>query len=303
LSNKKEDTRIPFEAWASSLRLDREKCVKEAAEEFARAAALFFESGQKLPRVSRALFEYSTLMDAFARIEKARALRAEAMDYDASLAKFAEANEILRATIHFGFLSSYVSACVTLEVASELDEQIDDKFQAYKNAIALLEQSKLALSLRDERHVLMKRIDAMLKFSIEGAVRTESVILSLQGMDGESMKKQDQADVLHGEFIELEGDSDLARGYIDYFPVDDPKRATNGAFVVSYPDAESIWLLNVGTNSALLNNFAGQSLSTRIEPGESLSFPMKEIPKGKIRVGYSDLVTKLDFDEGCIFII
>ncbi len=62
-------------------------------------------------------------------------------------------------------------------MALEFESANDDLFQAYRNAIALFEQSKIALSLRDENHKMMQKIDAMLKFSIGGALKTEGDIL------------------------------------------------------------------------------------------------------------------------------
>ena len=109
---------------------------------FSQAAHLFFDLGSVTSsRVERALFEYSTLMDAFTIVQQARRLKLD-LKYEESLSEFTKAAEILRSTVHFGFLSGYESGCATLETAVELKES-DEAFQAFKNAITLFEQSKL----------------------------------------------------------------------------------------------------------------------------------------------------------------
>ena len=130
-------------------------------------------------------------MDAFAIVQQARRLKLN-LKYEESLSEFTKAAEILRSTVHFGFLSGYESGCATLETALELKDP-DESFQAFKNAIALFEQSKLALGFRDEKHPMVEVIDSLIKYSISEAFLAESRSLSQSGKKDEAKRKLQQS--------------------------------------------------------------------------------------------------------------
>ncbi len=290
----------PFVLWRDALKLDRTSRLKESKEKFEEAAAGFFEQSKLNPPVSRAMFEYSTIMDAFSVIQQARMLR-DLSQYEESLSQFGKAADILRATLHFGFLASYVAACATLETTSSMDYN-EDSLEALKSANALLEQGKLALSFRDERHPLMPIINAMIKFSISKSLLVESRILlrSIDSASSEQRFKQSLA-VLR-EYQLLAADSRITEGVIDYFIPDDWERAKSGAFICCYPDPEKLWLMNLGTHIALVQKFGSELLQSEILPTDSLAISLQGM-KGKIRVVYRDRVSGAEFDEGCMMLI
>ena len=289
-----------FESWRLAVEFDECGKIGESALSFSSAATQFYESGTKNRSLSKGYVEYSTLMDAFSLVEKARAKRKIENDYEGSLNLFGKANEILRATLHFGFLAPYVSACEMLEVALEFESANDDLFQAYRNAIALFEQSKIALSLRDENHDMMQKIDAMLKFSIGGALKTEGGIL---GATAEGKQKYAQSKILRKEYLDLVRSSGAKVDFVPFFPLNDFRRVGEGAFVLTCPDANYLWVLNLGCHPANLRSLANIEINKHIESGDSYRSPLKDLPKGKIRIKYLDEVTQREFDEGCIFLI
>jgi hypothetical protein len=283
-----------------AVELDERGKLGESALSFSSAATQFYESGTRDRALSKAYLEYSTLMDAFSLVEKARAKRKIENDYEGSLSLFGKANEILRATLHFGFVAPYVSACGTLEVALEFESANDDLFQAYRNAIALFEQSKIALSLRDENHKMMQKIDAMLKFSIGGALKLEGDVL---GATLEAQMKYAQSGILRKEYLDLARSSGTKVDFVPFFPLDDFRRVSEGAFVLTCPDADNLWILNLGCHPANIRTLANIEINRRMESGGSYQFSLKDLPRGKIRINYFDAVTEREFDEGCIFLI
>ncbi len=290
----------PFELWSQAIALDRESKLDESKTRFKIAAERFFSFSKDAPEVSRALFEYSTLMDAFSLIQEARLTR-DASNLEGSLTQFGKAAEILRATIHFGFLASYTAACATLETVMSMEEN-DESFEALKGANALLEQSKLTLSFRDERHFLVRVIDAMIKFSISRCLLVESRML-LEAHDSmSSERKLSQSRAVMKEYEDLAAQSQLEKGRIDYFPVDDWRRALVGAYVSCYPDPDKMWLLNVGASPATIHQIGNDLTSTQIAPQKSHAYDLKG-KSGKIRVIYTDLKSGLSFDEGCMMLI
>ncbi|MDA4129469.1 MAG: hypothetical protein OK457_01740 [Thaumarchaeota archaeon] len=292
-----------FESWEAALVADKSSKLELSKARFQAAAdALFREGSLDKARVARALFEFSTLMDAFAKIQEGRILKSES-DFERSLRKFEQATEILRSTVHYGFLSSYVSACASLETALEM-EAGDDSFQGFKNANALFEQSKLLLSFRDEKHVLIHKIDLLLRYSISRALLVESDILSKSGSNEAACKKKQQSKVIEEELEEQPRKKRRVHNFrIDYFPNYDYSRAQNGAFIVVFPELQNLWIGNVGKNGALLEKIGEERVGKKIASCESLIHPIPENFRGKLRVAYDDEENKNQFDEGCLTIV
>ena len=290
----------PFELWNEAIELDRESKLEESRTRFKIAAERFFSVSKDAPDVTRALFEYSTLMDAFSLIQEARLTR-NASSFEESLAQFGKATEILRATIHFGFLASYTAACATLETVVSMEED-DESFEALKGANALLEQSKLTLSFRDERHFLVRVIDTMIKFSISRCLLVESQMRLKANDSVSSEKKLNQSLAVMKEYENLAAQTQLEKGRIDYFPVDDWRRALAGAYISCFPDPDKMWLLNVGASPAVIRQVGNEIMNTEIAPQKSQSYDLRG-KSGKIRVTYTDLKSGLLFDEGCMMLI
>lgn len=298
----KLQTLDPFSTWQEALQLDSRGELEESKSLFAKAAKLFFEFGSGTnARVGRALFEYSSLMDAFASVQTARDLHSK-KDYDGSLIEFAKAAETLRATIHFGFLSGYVSGCAILEEAIATKEP-DEAHQAFKNANALFEQSKLALGLRDEKHLLIDVIDSLLKYSISRAFLAESSKLSQGGRSEEARIKTDQSLSLKKDHESLASKSGLRPYLITYFPSDDWKRAQSTGFIVTFPENDSIWAGNVGCNPVEIISLGDKSVNIIVNPFQSISYPVDSKHKGRIRIVYRDLKESKSYDEGCLLMI
>lgn len=269
---------------------------------FSNAARLFFDSGTASDSgIGRALYEYSTLMDAFASVQGGRWLKQNS-DYDGSLKEFAKAAEIFRSSVHFGFLSGYVSGCATLEAALELME-LEESFQALKNAIALFEQSKLALGFRDEKNPMVAVIDSLIKYSISEAFQSESRSLSQTGNGDEAKIKLQQSIAVRVDHETLARKAGIKPYTISYFPLEDWKRARSTGFLISFPEQNSIWLGNVGSNAVQVESLGAKGISMRIEPKHSVSWPVSSISKGRIRVVYSDIKEKKEYDEGCMLMI
>ena len=289
----------PFQIWEDAIMLDDKGLIRESGNMFAKASQSFFEFGSNVQtEVGRAHFEYSTLMDAFSRIQEARRLRLE-FRYDDSLKMFGNACEILRATVHFGFLAAYESACATLETAAELDEKTE-AFEAFRSAITLFEQSKLALGLRDELHPTIGVIDSMIKYSISRALITESGILIAEGKSEEAEKKANQSELIRKECLRSAGNR---RNVIYYFPISDWLRAMKGGFIVTYPEIESISLANVGSNPVDMEAIGANNTSQVINPFQSVTVPAVKLGKGRIRVIYRDMKENKIYDEGCVLMI
>ena len=272
--------------------------------EFAEAARTFFEEGTGAKaHVARAYFEHSTLMDAFAAVQEARILKAKS-SFDESLEKFAKASEILRATVHFAYLASYISGCATLETAMEMESR-EEKFEGFKNAIALFEQSKLALSFRDEHHPSLRSIDAVIKFTISRALLVESQILSDEGSLLESSEKIEQSRDVEKDFVILAGGTKIepSRYRIEYLSKYDCERALEGASLTVFPEATSLWIGNVGGNPALVESLGKDKVNKTILAFNSTTWPMKSDFRGRLRISYIDELTGNRFDEGCLTVI
>ncbi len=281
--------------------LDRRSSLQESDSGFRRAAVAFFDDANTdRTAIARALLEYSTLMDAFSSVQEGRILKEESK-FDEALSYFSKASEILRATVHFGFMAGYMSGCAMLETASQM-EQDEDKFQGYKNAIALFEQAKLALSFRDVRHPLLRSVEAMVKFGISRALLVESEMLEAKGAAQDSRKKKEQSRNVEMDFYKLSGARVSPSSFrIDYFLKGyECERSTKGSFLVSFPEKTSLWIGNVGNHSAQIASLGKSQVDRELDPGDSLSWPMDPGFKGKLRIDYTDLETKSRYDEGCL---
>lgn len=283
----------PFETWKNALSLDTKGALQESADQFGGAAQEFFECASKYEAVGKAFFEYSTVMDAFRNVQVARLLK-EKCDYDGSLAGFTKASEILRSTVHYAFLAGYVSGCLILELALELDD-LPEAIGALKNAIALFEQSKLAIGFRDERHPIVAIIDSIIKHTVSRAMSFEARLVAHYD------RREDQAGQ---EKVSPNGDwKDSNKEQmkpIDYFPLDDWKRAKTSGFLTTYPGPNSVLLMNVGCNPVGVESLGSDKIAAVIEPRQCFTIELNNAIKGKIRVSYKDLKEKTHFDEGCM---
>jgi hypothetical protein len=293
-----------FEHWKLALDHEKKSDLEQSEFELAEAAQAFFEEGTG-PKtgVARAFFEYSTLMDAFATVQEARILRNE-LNFEKSLEKFVKASEILRATVHFAYLAGYISGCASLETAGEMESR-EEMFQGFKNAIALFEQSKLALSFRDEQHPSLRSIEALIKFAISRALLVESQILSNEGSYLESSKKMEQSKNLEEEFAALEGKgkAEPSRYRIEYLPKYECERALEGALLTAFPEATSLWIGNVGKHPAAVESLGKDRIVKTVSAFDSITWPLKSDFRGKLRISYADETTGKRFDEGCLTVI
>jgi tetratricopeptide (TPR) repeat protein len=294
-----------WELWKQSLELDKKSLMRESRSSFEASAKAFFDDarGEKAA-IARALLEYSTLMDAFSMVEEGRLLKEES-NFEEALTCFAKASEIFRATVHFAFLAAYVSGCASLETASEMTED-DEKFQGYKNAIALFEQSKLALSFRDDRHPLLRSIDANVKFGISRALLVESHMLDRKGAAPDSRKKREQSRNVEADFRRLSGTGETQESHfrIDYFLKGyDCERAIHSSYISSFPERTSLWIGNVGIHSAQISTLGKSAVDRTLAPGDSISWPLVPEFKGKLRIVYTDVEDRSSYDEGCLTVI
>jgi hypothetical protein len=295
-----------YELWERALLLDRDNLIEESKQKFQAAANSFFTeaSGEK-SGIGRALNEYSTVLDAFSSVQEGRLQRNSSI-FEEALVSFSKASEILRATIHYAFMASYISGCVTLETAPDFEDD-DEKFQGYKNAISLFEQSKIALSFRDDRHPLLRSIDSMVKYAISRALLLESDMLAKDGSLSDARKKREQSNRVEEEFLDESGsDKQLETQHfkIDYFLKGyECERALVGSYLVTFPERNSLWIGNVGSNPAFLETLGKSDVNKSISSCDSILLPMEKNFHGRLRISYKDEVDKKSFDEGCLTVI
>ena len=288
-----------FDLWKEGLAQDRAGKLDESASIFEEAAQSFFQMATLYQEVERAYFEYSTLMEAYSKVERART-SASSGNYEGALVLFGNSCDIFRSTVHFGFLAPYISACATIE-SSRREDSFEDKFQGYRNAIALLEQSKIALSFKDERHSLMRVIDCYLKQAISEALQVESIELRRLGRIEESIEKRNRSEVVLKESKALAAELQIRKSAIKYLPLDDCQRATEGAFLISYPSEGDMLVCNVGSKGAEIKSVSTLKVNSFLHPCKSLRIPLSKLPKGKTRLVYLDSARV--FDEGCMTLL
>ncbi len=292
----------PFKIWEEALSFDLVGEFESSARQFKEAGKSFFDSGTgEKSGVGKAFFEYSWLMDAFAAVQTARSLKLQS-EYDLSLQEFTKAAEIFRSTVHYGFLSAYVSGCATLETALGIEDS-DEEFEALKSTIALFEQSKLALGFRDERHPLVNVIDSMIKYSISEALLAESKGLAHRGISEESQIKLKQSKSLEAEHELFAMKVGKKPRKIDYLPLEDWKRVKSTGYVISFPELNTIWFGNVGLNTVIVETFANTHIGRVIEPYQNISCALDNISKGRVRIVYVDESDQKRYDEGCLSVI
>jgi hypothetical protein len=292
----------PFSLWNSALENDLEGRLDHSREAFREAADQFFRFASEYPAISLACHEYSTLMDAYSRVQSCRIFLLN-QDYDAGLESISQASEILRSSIHFAFLSPYEAGCASLDGLETLELTDPDRFQSCKNSIALFEQAKIVLSLRDERHPLIKHIDAYIRFAISKALEAEAAEFRKAGSFEEAISREKRSVLLMNESKQYVRRSSSAISALDYFPTDDQSRCQGGAMVLAYPREKTIDLLNVGTASATVERFGNLKIEKIIPARSSLEIPFVDLQKGQIRIVYSDNATGLSRDEGCVSLL
>jgi hypothetical protein len=291
-----------FEFWKVAAAEDSKAELETSKSHLQSAARVFFEEGSTTKTaVGRALFEFSTLMDAFVAVQEGRILKSSG-EFDASLSKFQHASEIFRSTVHYGYLSGYVSGCASLETAIEMQPG-EDSFQGFKNANALFEQSKLLLSFRDEKHPFVHSIDILLKYSISRALLVESLNLAKDGSKESARKKKEQSSLVEDDFEKLAGSKAAKHFKINYLPDHECNRAEKGALLVVFPEQQNMWIGNVGKNSSFVHKLGDGEIEKEISPDESIAQKMVENFRGKLRVVYEDTENHQKYDEGCLTVI
>lgn len=290
----------PFVLWKEGINFDLKSELQLSYSKFMQAAQKFFDMASSEENVAKALFEYSTLMDAFCRTQLGR-LAISINEFDEALSKFNEATQILRSTAHFGFLAPFISACATTETTDKLEKFDPEKLQGYRNAIALYEQSKIALSFRDEYHPISTVIDAYIRYCISQALLLES---SGQAQSGDQKLSEDtkkRSELIMKEFKLLALRAGVPTDRLLFLPPNDYRRVEEGSFIVTYPDKGCLWLLNLGTNPAIIDSIGSKTFNEKkLEPRDSLGVSEDELEKGKIRLIYRDMMTGRKFDEGCL---
>ena len=292
----------PYLHWKCAVALDLMLDYDNSAVEFKTAAQFFFNLSSTETKIARALFEYSTLMDAFSNTQQARKFILES-DLAKALDSLTQAAEILRATLHFAFLAPYVSGCATLEIANSLDVSDEDCLQAYKNAIALFEQSKIALSFRDENHPLADTMTAYIKFAISKALLIEAQNLRIVHSNNKAQEKENRYNEVRQEYEYFAAKAGLRPNKIDYLPLLDYLRVETSAYVVGYPDSQSLWLLNIGAHPSRIEKMGQQSPNVDLASKDSIPFPLSQLGKGRIYVTYFDNSSNIKYKEGCISLI
>jgi hypothetical protein len=237
-------------------------------------------------------------MDAFSNVQQARIDRMN-HDYDKSLMEFVKSSEIFRSTVHFGFMAGYVSGCAMLETGLEIAEP-DEVVEAMKNAIALFEQSKLALGFQDERHTLINIIDSMIKYAISEAFLAESKSITRDGRIEESLKKKAQSELVAQDQATSAVNAKIKPKVVSYFPVADWKRVQTSGFIIAYPEANSLLLMNIGVNPIVVQRIGEDEVDILIQTRQSISCQIDNAVIGKIRVKYTDLSEGKSYDEGCL---
>ncbi len=293
----------PFAIWAGAIKFDETGNTSESKKLFETAAKEFYFAGSENTEVALAYNEYSTLMDAFSTVQKCRELIAQE-DFDGALNSLVKAGEIFRATLHFAFLSPFVASCAGLEVLEGLSEPDEDSFQACKNSIALLEQSKLVLSFRDEQHPIIEVIDAYIRLAISKALKIESELESKLGSaEPEIESKANRSILLYKEYEDRLSKIGRKSSRLDYFPLMDYQRAIEGAFILGYPNDEDLVLVNIGAQGAELSRLGNLELLQKIEARSTWRVSLKRFQKVKIRVIYKDPKSGLSYDEGCLSLV
>lgn len=299
-------TEEAFDSWREALSLDKRNLLTDSQARFHDTAKTFFDQASTVKAsVARAYFEYSTLMDACAKVQEGRLLKSE-LKFDESLGSFSKATDILRATMHFAFLAGYVSGCASLETAMDLEDN-EERFQGLKNSIALFEQAKIALSFRDERHPLIRSIDAAIKFAISRAFLVEAKMLDEKGSLSNSRKKKVQSENVAADFRNLSGldkSQPLTRYKLDYFLNGyECERSLSGSFLTTFPERTNLWIGNVGVHPAKIHSLGRSEIGKIILPSQSIVWPLVAEFRGKLRIAYSDGETNSQYDEGCLTVI
>jgi hypothetical protein len=290
----------PFLLWKEAINFDQKSDLQLSHSKFAQAAQKFFDLASSEEKIARGLYEYSTLMDAFSRIQLGR-LGASKGEFDGALSKFNEASQILRSTIHFGFLAAFIAACATTETTDKLEDNDAEKLQGYRNAIALFEQSKIALGFRDEHHPISTIIDAYIRCCISRALALESLTQAQSGSIDLAEETKKRSELITKEFQLLGSRAGIRTDRLIFLPLDDYRRVEEGSYILTYPDKGRLLLLNIGTNPATIDSIGSKTFNERkLESRDSLEVLEGEVEKGRIRVTYTDEISGKNYDEGCV---
>ena len=306
LNKENEKSPNPFLVWKSAIAADRKFDLELSNILFNKASNCFFQSASDNEKVSRALYEYSTLMIAFERVQSARILH-RSSQFDESLSEFSKACEIFRSTVRFAYMASYVSACATIDELLKLDKGDEDYLEACKNAIALLEQSKIALSFRDDIHSFHKQVDSLINLTMSLALEAESLdeMSSADEHSKEVEVKLCESKRLYKEYEEILLKKEVLPyvSFVNYFPLDDCSRDLSGPLIAAYPNADQLLLINVGDADAMITSLAGKKIQILLQRRDSIFLPAGLLGKGRVRIAYSDIRTGREYNEGCLSIV
>ena len=242
-------------------------------------------------------------MDAFAKTQNARIAMSNG-DFEVALHQLKVATEIFRSSIHFAFLAPYVSACATLDAASGLESKDMARFESFRNAVALFEQTKLGIYLNDDGDPKLHKIEMNLKLAISKALRSEGEALEASGDTENAERKYAQYIAVNNDYIDLVSENVTEPGYLEYFIADDYARALDGAYIVTYANADSIELLNVGINEARVLKLGDEQTDSLVQSGRSVAFSLEStLKKGRLRVCYEDYKTGKKYSEASILVL
>jgi hypothetical protein len=292
-----------FRLWKRAIELSQHDAFEESTKSFSESAEAFFRASYTASAISKALNEYSTIMDSFAKTQNAR-LNMSNGDFDGALRQLELAAEIFRSSIHFAYMAPYVSACATLEVASGLEQKDTERFESFRNAVALFEQAKLGIYLNDDKDPKIHKIDMNLKLAISLALRAEGEALEISGDMESAERKYSQYIAVNNDYLQLVSETMTEPGYFEYFIADDYLHALNAAFISTFATSETIDLLNVGVNEARILEVGNAKTDCLVQPGHFASFPLaKTQKKGRMRIFYVDMRTGKEYSEAAIMVL
>lgn len=298
-----EDWLESFRLWKRAVELSQHHLFEESLRNFSNSAQAFFNSASKAGPISKALNEYSTVMDSFAKTQNAR-LKMSSGNFDGALRDLELATGIFRASIHFAYLAPYVSACATMDAANGLESKDIERFESFRNAVALFEQTKLGIYLKDDLDPKIHKIDMYLKLAISKALRAEGEMLEASGAIENAERKYAQYVAANNEYLELASETMMEPGYLEYFIADDCSRTLDGAHIVTYTSENTIELLNVGLNNARVLKLGHVVTDCIVQAGDSVSYHLDStLKKGRWRVCYEDEKTGKEYSEASISVL
>ena len=149
-------------------------------------------------------------------------------------------------------------------------------------------------------HPTVRIIDSFLKYSISRALLAESGVLAEEGELEEAKTKLDQSERVKEDYFKLAGSKWKT---VNYFPLTDWDRAKRGGFMISFPENQSMWIGNIGSNPVILESAGAAEVNEVVDPFKSISVPAVKLGKGRLRISYRDLKNDKTYDEGCVLMI